>query len=57
LSADNVFKLFADYVCGLLANTLSRPDFPLISQFKTSCRVSGICAGKIFMLNEGSEKK
>jgi hypothetical protein len=45
LSANTVCKQFADYICGLSANTVSRPDIPLVSQFKTLCRVAGICAG------------
>jgi hypothetical protein len=52
MSANTVFRQFADYVCGLSANTVPRPHIPLISQFKTSRRASLISVGCIFLLNE-----
>jgi hypothetical protein len=39
LSANSVCRQFADYICRLSPNTLSSPEIPLISQFKTSCGV------------------
>jgi hypothetical protein len=48
----HTYRQFADYACGLSANTASRPDIPLISQFRILCCVAGICAGYVFLLHE-----
>jgi hypothetical protein len=52
LSANTVCRQNADYVCGLLANIVSRPDILLISKFKTPFCVDEVCASCKFLLNE-----